>query len=410
MTQEQINKIKAGDTLIREWDKGKGAVTGLHLIVNPLPSGKKTWYLAYTVKNHRMQHKIADGSIPLKQAREIAIEWLSDAAKGINPRAERRSKSKEAEIPTLKEIYEKYKQWIKPAMAPSPRKSADTTLRTLRAMSSHFFKLPVNKISTASLNQFADDCRKKGNKALTVNRRIATLKAMWNWAIKNDYITPNFPFPKFDKIPETDSNVKVRYLTSEEREKLLNAIEEREKRQGADYLKPAVIISLNTGIRKSALLKLRWGDITEHADGSQTLHLSALSAKSGKNYDLPLNRTLSHTLEGWKENYIKKWGKAASTDYIIRTSVTPEAMPVTDLKKAWYALLKEAEIENFRWHDMRHDFASQLVMHGVNLYTVQQLMTHEMPAMTQRYAHLAPSTLSAAVESLIEAKEESNKK
>ncbi|MNE76136.1 site-specific tyrosine recombinase XerC [compost metagenome] len=69
-----------------------------------------------------------------------------------------------------------------------------------------------------------------------------------------------------------------------------------------------------------------------------------------------------------------------------------------DVKSAWLKLLERAKIGSFRWHDMRHDFASRLVMAGVPLNTVRDLLGHSDIKMTLRYAHMAPESKAAAVE------------
>ena len=71
-----------------------------------------------------------------------------------------------------------------------------------------------------------------------------------------------------------------------------------------------------------------------------------------------------------------------------------------NMKRSWTRLLKVAKIENFTWHDMRHDYASQLVMTGIDLNTVRELLGHADLKMTIRYVHLAPEHKVHAVRSL----------
>lgn len=71
-----------------------------------------------------------------------------------------------------------------------------------------------------------------------------------------------------------------------------------------------------------------------------------------------------------------------------------------DVRSSWERVLRDAEIKSFRWHDLRHDFASQLVMLGVSILTVKELMTHSRLDQTLRYAHLAPEQKQEAVDKL----------
>ena len=147
-----------------------------------------------------------------------------------------------------------------------------------------------------------------------------------------------------------------------------------------DHLTPAILISLNTGLRRGELTALTWEDVNLEA---RMLTVRAAAAKSGKSRHVPLNNEAMMVLQQWQ-----------------RQQPTGRLFPVRSFKTAWGALMATAKIDNFRWHDMRHDFASRLVMAGVDLNTVRELMGHADLKMTLRYAHLAPAHLAEAVAKL----------
>jgi integrase len=106
-----------------------------------------------------------------------------------------------------------------------------------------------------------------------------------------------------------------------------------------------------------------------------------------------MNETLTRTLSEWKQQ------TGGEGEKLVFPS--PKSGKIMDnCKNAWAKLLKDAGITKFRWHDMRHDFASHLVMNGVDLNTVRELMGHSDLKMTLRYAHLAPAVKMKAVETL----------
>ena len=95
------------------------------------------------------------------------------------------------------------------------------------------------------------------------------------------------------------------------------------------------------------------------------------------------------------------WRPATSEPHWCVFGGADSSTPLVAIKKAWAGVPKAAKVSNCRFHDLRHTFASKLVMAGVDLKTVRELLGHKSIAMTLRYAHLAPEHKAAAVESLV---------
>lgn len=234
---------------------------------------------------------------------------------------------------------------------------------------------------------------KKGNKPATVNRLLATLKHMFTkaveWEMVEEATLKRIGKAKFLE----ENNRRLRYLSKEECQELIKACDA--------HLRPIVIAGLNTGMRKSEILNLVW-DRVDLRNGFILLD----QTKNGERREIPINSTLRETLtelfQGTKER-----PRRIDVPYVFYDPANgkgeqpeTEIFPYKDVKRSFHSACKRAKIRDFRFHDLRHTFASHLVMAGVDLTTVKELLGHKQLTMTLRYAHLAPSHKVKAVDIL----------
>ena len=123
-----------------------------------------------------------------------------------------------------------------------------------------------------------------------------------------------------------------------------------------------VLLSLNTGLRRGELFNLEWRDINSSLS---LLTVRSEGAKSGRTRHIPLKGISREVVEKWKQ-------QTAGKGLVFHSPLTGKRF--VDAKEAWKNLMLEAQITNYRWHDMRHSFASKLVMAEVNLNTVSELL------------------------------------
>lgn len=373
------------------------------------PSGRVSYYYSYR-NRAGVKKRFRLGSHPAitpSLARKVAAQTAAQVIQGGDPHAERkREKASEQELAahTLNAfITNVYSEW-----ATTHQKRASETLQLLRSNFQDLLDKQIGDVTAWDVQLWRTSAQKRGLAASTINRRVTALKAVLNKAVEAGYLHSN-PTSSV-KALRLDRNAAVRFLSEEEESRLREALAERDlelrrarvsankwrlKRNRApideypahfvDYLEPMVLLALNTGLRRSELFKLSWNQVnTPRCD----LTVVGSYSKNGQTRHIPLN---SEALE-----VIMK--VEASNNLVLPNPETNQEFK--DIKKAWKNLLLRAQITEFRFHDLRHTFASKLVMSGVDLYTVKELLGHSTIQMTERYAHLASSHKAKAVELL----------
>ena len=217
-----------------------------------------------------------------------------------------------------------------------------------------------------------DEKKKKKLAPATINKEVMCLRTMYNKAIQWGRLKEN---PTKTVQMFKVNNQLVRFLTQPEVESLLAVCR--------PYMRDIVTFAINTGLRRGEILGLQWEDVDLERN---IIHVR--NTKNGEDRKLPINSTVQALLQSLK----KPSG---------RVFLTPGGRAVEDVDKGFKAALQKAKITKpFRFHDLRHTFASHLVMAGVDIMTVRDLLGHKSLEMTLRYAHLSPNHKSAAVERL----------
>jgi integrase len=156
-----------------------------------------------------------------------------------------------------------------------------------------------------------------------------------------------------------------------------------------DHLHPIVLLALNTGMRRGEIFNLRWPAVDFE---KALLEVEGPGAKSGRTRHIPLNTEAVETLRRWR-------GQSKSLGLVFPG---PGGSRMTNINTSWASLVTRAKLDDFRFHDCRHHFASRLVMADVPLNTVRELLGHSEISMTLRYAHLASEHKADAVAKLVE--------
>ena len=211
----------------------------------------------------------------------------------------------------------------------------------------------------------------------SVNRYLAALSHLCGVAVKEWGWLELNPVSYIAKPREPRG--RDRYLSDGERKRLLNAV----RKSDSPYLYPIVLLALSTGMRRGEILGLTWNDV-DFPNSRITLR----ETKNDEVRSLPIIADV--------EVLLKKLRKIRriDTDLVFPSSAGDRRY---EFKTAWKAVLNEAKIENFRFHDLRHSCASYLAMNGATTAEIAAVLGHKTLAMVKRYSHLSDSHTASVV-------------
>jgi len=253
------------------------------------------------------------------------------------------------------------------------KKSLETDIYHFEWLAKHLGRYQLCDINKEMLEKLAIAKEKEGRKAATINRIFCLVRAVLNRAHKKwEWLerVPVFPTRHVN-------NARIRWLTREEASRLLGCL--------PSHLRAMAKFTLNTGLRAGNIMGLQWSQINM---ANRNIIIHGDQSKNGKAFGVPLNREAIEILKaemGRHHEFVFTY-----QGHRVRQCCT----------KAWRKALVRAGIENFRWHDLRHTWASWHVQGGTSLQELFELGGWKSFEMVLRYAHLSSSHLQEAADRL----------
>lgn len=323
------------------------------------------WWLRYAGPDGKIRFESSQTS-NFKEAKDLLIDRRKEIKEGLEP------------IPVKRIPNHSFRELAEPYLDFSKRQRGfDSKKIIVRLLVDHFGNVPLRLFNPRFVEEYQTKMLNEGRAPATCNRHLACLKHMMNKAVQWEMVKED----SLKKVRQVkllqENNKRLRYLDKDECQSLIEAC--------SPHLRPIVVTALNTGMRREEVLSLEW---EKHIDLKHNFILLDIT-KNGSRREIPINQTLRGTLKG-----------------LVRRLDSPHVFTdgngkrFKDIKRSFGSACRKAGIKEFRFHDLRHTFASHLVMAGIDITTIKELLGHKTLTMTLRYAHLAPSHKVKAVDIL----------
>jgi len=320
-----------------------------------------------TLGKLQMAHTEGKGPTRLKEQREITKKRKAEAARDKisfgNIFHEQYFPQAQADKKPQSCAREKslFKNWVNPVIGP----------------------LPLKKIAPIHLEKIKQNMRNADLSDRTIEYALALVRQVFNFAFRNDIFDGHNPVKKV-KIPRSDNN-RLRFLTREEAETLLNALKAK-----SQIVYEQALISLHTGLRIGEIFRLTGADV-DITNGT----LTARDSKNTKTRYAYMTSEVKAIFQSWKP------GKPSEQIY-------PGKNEKSEVSRTFRRVVDELGLNDgvddprykVVFHTLRHTYASWLAQAGTDLYVIKERMGHSTITMTERYAHLAPSNSQRTVATL----------
>ena len=364
LTKRYVENLKPElEKTLTFWDS---EIKGFGVVV--LPSGRCTYVIQYR-NAERIKKRLklgVHGSITTEEARELAKKHLASVAHGKDPVEDKRIIKT---LPTFKELANDYLQRYSQQKRPKSFQEDQRLLLTILIPAFGPSKvISINRWDIENLHRHHKKTPYQANRLLALLSKMFSLAISWGWRSDNPV----------QGVPRYQEHKRDHWLKDEELQRLWVCLDQYPHHITSYVLKFLIL----TGARKGEALNATWDQFDlEKGIWTKPSHLT----KQKKQEYLPLSEKTLEVLATLKAL------NTQDSPYLFPGQVA--GFPLKEIKTFWKTILKKANLERIRIHDLRHTYASHLVSSGLSLSIVGKLLGHTQASTTQRYAHLADEPL-----------------
>ena len=334
-----------------------------------------TFYLRYTdLRGRGREVKLGRyGDVTVDQARRQAEQLRASVSLGVDPVAD---KARRRAVPLLSTFAtDRYLPYMRERMRNVVNPEAQLRLQIIP----HPGRKALDEVNQDDVVSLRRKLLAEGLSNATVNRHLATLRSMFNLALKWQLFDGRNSAASPGMLPEQHRD---RFLTATETRALVKALDAEQCREAAS----ALALLILTGARKQEVLRARW-EFVDLDRGVLTVPLS----KSGRPRHVPLSPAAVRVLESQARRKIQ------GNPFVFPSSIV-EGQPLQGLRKPWEKAKKAAGLPmDLRIHDLRHSLASALANAGTPMYEIGAVLGHRQLSTTTRYAHHSPQRMISTV-------------